>query len=143
LESQRIQNSMKKLIIISLLIAVAVGVGIFFSTKPTSNKTYSHLNPEQFNTELNTGSYSLLDIRTTDEFNTGHIKNATQIDYYQTEVFSKYLDNLDKTKKYLIYCRSGNRSGKAIEIMQQKGFTNVSDLTGGITAWTAANLSLE
>ncbi len=47
---------------------------------------------------------------------------------------------LDPGEKYVVYCRSGNRSGKATALMTQKGFTTVADVDGGIVAWEAAGL---
>jgi rhodanese-related sulfurtransferase len=144
---------MKKVIIFAVLIIAAFAAGVLATSKPSSGNSntkvlgkqqaYSHLTPEQFDTALSTGEYTLIDIRTTDEFNSGHLKNALQNDYYQTQQFSSYLDSLDKNKKYLMYCRTGHRSGLAMGIMQQKGFANVSDLSGGITAWTASGLPTE
>jgi len=144
---------MKKVIIFTTLIIAAFTSGVLVTSKPSSKNSntkvlgeqqaYSHLTPEQFNTALSTDEYTLIDIRTMDEFNSGHLKNAAQNDYYQTQQFSSYLDSLDKNKKYLIYCRTGHRSGLALGIMQQKGFTNVSDLSGGITAWTSSGLPTE
>jgi len=86
------------------------------------------------------GEYKIIDIRTEEEYAVGHLVNASQIDYYKTDVFKNYLDTLDKNAKYLIYCRSGNRSRNAMEIMRNKGFKNVADLAGGITAWTTQGL---
>lgn len=84
-----------------------------------------------------------MDIRTADEYNAGHLRGAKQIDYYQTQQFSDYLDSLDKNAKYLIYCRTGHRSSLALKIMQEKDFTNLMDLSGGITAWTSKGLPTE
>ncbi len=76
----------------------------------------------------------LIDVRTPEEFAEGHIPGAVNIDYHN-EGFSSALDSLDKNKEYEIYCRSGNRSGKALDEMQKKGFKNVYHLEGGILMW--------
>jgi rhodanese-related sulfurtransferase len=139
---------MKILFILIVLIVAAFFAGQLFTSllyKDTKThlsekqQTFTHLAPEQFNAELSTGEYILLDVRTSDEYAAGHIKDAKQIDYYQTKQFSNYLDTLDRNNKYLIYCRTGVRSGKTLNIMQEKGFKDVSDMTGGYNAWVADN----
>jgi rhodanese-related sulfurtransferase len=108
-----------------------------------TESTFSDLNPQQFNQVLSSGGYTLIDVRTVDEFKAGHIVNAKQADFNQPEQFSKYLSTLNKNGKYLIYCRTGIRSAKAMQLMQDKGFTNVHDLVGGYAAWVSANLPTE
>ena len=133
---------MKKYILlgISLLVIILIAAVVLM---PTGSLQINHLDAQTFSKDSASKDYSLLDIRTIDEFNAGHIKDAKEIDYYQTQVFSDYLDSLDKTKKYLIYCHTGRRSGLALDIFKQKGFTNVSDLQGGYASWLAANLPIE
>lgn len=82
----------------------------------------------------------LLDVRTVEEFAEGHLEGAMQYDYYETESFKGMLEGLDKSKTYLIYCRSGSRSGNAMSMMQSMGFSSVYNLDGGILAWRAAGL---
>jgi len=84
----------------------------------------------------------LIDIRTPNEYNQGHIKNALLINYYDKN-FITTLSELDKEKHYLIYCRSGNRSRNALQIMYEMGFNNFADLEGGIRAWIQADNKLE
>ncbi len=135
---------MKKYILlgISLLIIVLAAIIVLIPSTPDSSQ-FSHITPQSFTQKLNSKEYILLDIRTQDEFNSGHIKGAKEIDYYQTQSFSNYLDSLDKNKKYLIYCHTGRRSNLALQIFKDKGFTNVSDLQGGFNAWLAAGLPIE
>ena len=79
--------------------------------------------------------FVILDIRTPEEFARGHIKNAVNwVDYY-SETFREDLDGLNKTKTYLIYCRTGGRSGITLTIMDDLGFSEVYNMLGGITAW--------
>ena len=83
----------------------------------------------------------ILDLRTPDEFNAGHIAGAVNIDYYETSFISN-LDALDKGVTYAIYCRSGNRSDDTRGIMQGLGFTNISELGNGVVTWYEAGLPL-
>ena len=73
----------------------------------------------------------ILDVRTLEEFKEGHIEKAINIDFY-SENFENNLNKLDKTKKYIIYCRSGNRSGTALKIMEDLKFMEVYNVLGGI-----------
>ena len=81
----------------------------------------------------------ILDVRTKEEFDTGHLEGAAMIDFYSHD-FADQLAELDRDVPYLIYCRSGNRSGQATSLMQELGFTDVADVDGGITAWAEAGL---
>lgn len=77
----------------------------------------------------------ILDVRTEDEFNEGFIANAINIDIHRGQDFVTEIEALDKNKNYFVYCRSGMRSAKACEIMNQLGFENAYNLIGGITEW--------
>ena len=77
----------------------------------------------------------ILDVRTEDEFKEGFIANAINIDIHRGQDFVNEIEALDKSKNYYVYCRSGMRSAKACEIMNQLGFENAYNLIGGITEW--------
>ncbi|RYH75544.1 rhodanese-like domain-containing protein [Flavobacteriaceae bacterium 144Ye] len=77
----------------------------------------------------------VLDVRTQDEVDEGIIPNAVHIDIYGGQEFISKVEELDKTKNYYVYCRSGNRSGQACAIMNQLGFDNAYNLVGGIAEW--------
>lgn len=154
-------------IIFIIIIVSAIGIYTLNSKSPTQNEiisvnqaeqntnqnqnndilgaesNVSHMAPNDFKSAIETGEFTLIDIRTTEEYASGHIQGAEQNDFYQTQEFSNYLDTLDKNKKFLIYCRSGNRSGQALNIMKSKGFSNVSDLAGGISSWSNTGLPIE
>ena len=78
----------------------------------------------------------IMDVRTDDEFSTGYIEGAVNIDFYMGSKFISEIDKLDKSKSYFIYCKSGARSGQTCELMKQKGFKKVYNLEGGILGWT-------
>jgi len=80
----------------------------------------------------------LLDVRTTDEYRSGHIPGSIQIDVLKTEDFKKQVAALDKHKTYLLYCRSGKRSNTAKVLMKESGFTKLVDLEGGFSKWEGA-----
>lgn len=78
----------------------------------------------------------ILDVRTDAEVAEGIIKNAIHLDIYKGQEFINDIEELDKSKNYYVYCRSGNRSGKACQIMEQLGFKNAYNLEGGMLEWT-------
>ncbi|MGI9611092.1 MAG: rhodanese-like domain-containing protein [Acidimicrobiia bacterium] len=84
----------------------------------------------------------LLDVRTAEEFNEVRVPGSVNVDFYATD-FASQLDTLDKDVPYVVYCRSGNRSGQTMDIMRELGFTEVWDVDGGIISWNEAGLPLE
>jgi rhodanese-related sulfurtransferase len=85
----------------------------------------------------------ILDVRTDAEVAEGIIPNAIHIDIYKGQGFIYKLEELDKSKNYYVYCRSGNRSGQACRIMEQLGFENAYNLEGGILQWTGDIVDLK
>lgn len=84
----------------------------------------------------------LIDIRTPQEFAEGHIPGALNLDFYASG-FEAELNAMDKTKTYLIYCRSGNRTGQALALMNRLGFSKVINLQKGIIDWTGNMFAIE
>lgn len=96
--------------------------------------SYKDLNGAEFKSAFqNSNNAVLLDVRTPLEFQSANIPGAINIDIMSYE-FRDKIDALDKTKSYFIYCRSGNRSGQACNMMSEMGF-ETSNLVGGIGAW--------
>ncbi len=87
----------------------------------------------------NNPDFVIIDVRTPQEFADGYIEDASNIDFY-SETFRDELDSLDKSKTYLIYCRSGARSGKTLNMMAELDFEKVYNVLGGILAWKAEEL---
>lgn len=85
------------------------------------------------------GNFAILDVRTPKEFRSVHIENAININYY-AETFQDDLNELDKTKTYLIYCRSGARSGRTLDLMKILKFKTVYNMTGGMLQWLQEEL---
>ena len=99
------------------------------------------MEPKEFQEKMNE-DLQLVDVRTPNEYEKGHLKGAANIDFYE-EDFLEQMGKLDKEKVLMVYCRSGNRSATCHEKLQKMGFTNVIDLKGGIIAWKAAGLAVE
>ncbi len=85
----------------------------------------------------------VLDVRTEAEVANGIIPNAIHIDIYKGQEFIHEIEDLDKSKNYFVYCRSGNRSGQACKIMVQLGFEIAYNLEGGILQWTGDIVDLD
>lgn len=81
----------------------------------------------------------VLDVRTPDEFAEGHLAGAVLVDFHDAD-FADQLAALDPDVPYLVYCRSGSRSGQTLGIMERLGFRSAVDVDGGIIAWSAAGL---
>ncbi|MEA1786813.1 rhodanese-like domain-containing protein [Arenibacter sp. GZD96] len=96
----------------------------------------ANLAQEIWETQLENDSNAvILDVRAPEEVDEGFIPNAINIDFYLGQEFVEALDQLDKTKNYYVYCRSGNRSGQACAIMTKMGFANTFNLEGGFMQW--------
>ena len=77
----------------------------------------------------------IIDCRTESEWDEGRIKNAVLLDLFESQLFMQKIENFDKSKMYLVYCRSGSRSVAACQVLESIGIKNVYNLTGGITDW--------
>jgi Rhodanese-related sulfurtransferase len=94
-----------------------------------------HLSAEQTKQALASDpSIVVLDVRTAKEHQAGRIQAGENIDYYG-DSFREQLAKLDRTKTYLVHCRSGVRSGRSLPILKSLGFTNLLHLDGGFKAW--------
>lgn len=91
---------------------------------------------ELFEENKNNEDFIIIDVRTPEEFATEHLPGAININFF-SPTFRDELNKLGKNKTYLIYCRSGNRSGQALIIMKELAFNEVYD-AGGISDWVNA-----
>jgi len=77
----------------------------------------------------------ILDVRTEEEVEEGYIPNSKNIDIYKGQGFIDEVEDLDKSKHYYIYCRSGKRSSQACTLLDQMGFAETYNLSGGFSEW--------
>ncbi|TKB97670.1 rhodanese-like domain-containing protein [Pedobacter cryophilus] len=97
-------------------------------------KNLTDLDGQEFKNQLLADENAvLLDVRTAGEFQSGTILSAKNIDVMASD-FNTKLSKLDKSKTYFVFCRSGNRSGNAVNMMKKEGF-NAFNLVGGIGAF--------
>ncbi len=104
------------------------------ATSGTSVETGQHMAAKDFSTAMKAPGTIVLDVRTPAEYASGHLPAAKNIDI-EGAGFANQIAALDKSATYAVYCRSGNRSGTALERMTAAGFGQVYDLAGGIGAW--------
>ena len=83
----------------------------------------------------------VLDVRTPEEFAAGGLPGAILIDINNPS-FTSEVSALDTDLPYLVYCRSGNRSAAAVEIMEDLGFTEIYELADGVQAWVGSGRQL-
>ena len=84
--------------------------------------------------EIQDSDYTLIDVRTQDEFDLGHIDSAINLDFY-SETFQNEILSLPKNEKIVLYCRTNNRSSKTATILKENGYKDISVIRGGITEW--------
>lgn len=101
------------------------------------------INVSEFDKGIQNNNVQILDVRTAAEFKSGHLKNALQANYNNTQEFKDRTQHLDKNKPIYIYCLSGVRSAYAMDDLKAMGFTNVYHLQGGINAWKQNNKPIE
>ncbi|MBE2246981.1 MAG: rhodanese-like domain-containing protein [Candidatus Competibacteraceae bacterium] len=132
---------------ISLLIIVAtflLSTGcVFDSTSQGSSKSITaseliNVNQAEFERLMKEKDVEIIDVRTQAEVSTGYIPGTKHFINFNSESFEKQLSQLDKSKTYIVYCRSGARSAQAGYQMTQKGFVKVYNLEGGILKWKGA-----
>lgn len=84
-----------------------------------------------------TEGVQLIDVRTPEEFNAGHLLNARMIDWNSPD-FDAQASRLDKQKPLMLYCAVGGRSAQAAARLKSMGFQQITDMKGGFNAWKAA-----
>jgi rhodanese-related sulfurtransferase len=96
------------------------------------------LTPDEFAKSMRAHPEAIiLDVRTPEEFGSGHLPGALNIDIRGYD-FHEQVENLDPQKAYYVYCHAGGRSASACRFMESKGFEEVYNLRGGMMAWEGA-----
>jgi rhodanese-related sulfurtransferase len=123
------------LLVASLVIIVIMLVQSHFGDKFAG---YASVSPEQAVRLMNDGAF-VLDVRSIDEYRSGHIIGAKNISIAD---LANKIDSLEahKTAPMVVYCESGMRSARACGLLTKAGFTQLHNLSGGMSAWRAANL---
>lgn len=116
---------MKIIILITAVIAIVLIVMFLKSSKQSSGTLLDY---ETFKQKIDDKPGVVIDVRTKAEYDSGHLK-ITKFNYdVMNGQFQAKLDSLDKNDTYYLYCRSGNRSGKAVQMMKNNGFENAFNI---------------
>jgi rhodanese-related sulfurtransferase len=97
-----------------------------------SSEGYRNISSDEAKKLIDNKGVVVLDVRTPEEYQDGHIPNALLVPLQELEY---KLNDLDKNEPYLVVCRSGNRSTQASEILTNNSFTNIYNMTGGMNSW--------
>ncbi len=119
------------------LLFVLISMAVFTSScrdETQGSNTIEVITAEEMKEISKIEDVQLIDVRTQEEYEEGYIEGFQNIDYYSDD-FTKDIEKLDKSKPVIVYCKSGNRSGKCAKKMEEAGFSKVYDLEGGITQW--------
>jgi thioredoxin len=135
-----------------ILLSLSVSVAAVACAQNNQNeKTQTHtensgaqlLSNTQFQQKLNDlPDEQIIDVRTPEEFSTGYISGAININIYDSD-FDQQIEKLDKSRPVMVYCKAGGRSADAAEKFESAGFSSVFDLQGGIMSWTNKSLPVE
>jgi rhodanese-related sulfurtransferase len=151
--TKKAQKSPQMMWVAVAVVAVVLAAGAVFTLTGTPDTAapgaapvaaapiVSNISPQTYMTQFaeSGAAHFLLDVRTPEEFNSGHISGAANI---SVQTLASRLDEVPKDQPVVIYCRSGNRSAQAASILRDAGYTEIYDL-GGVIDWTAQGLPLQ
>ena len=132
---------MSMVLLVAVVIIIALVVWYSLSRQETNSATPAtrvsrHLTPQEYQATYATRDHLLIDVRTPEEFASGHIPGALNI---ALQTLPQQMATLPKEQPIVLYCRSGARSREAANILSQGGFDDIYNL-GGIIAWRAQGL---
>lgn len=121
---------MKKIILLIALVSISI------SCKSPNNQEVKVIEMETMKTEVVGKDVQLVDVRTPEEYNAGHIDDAININIMDNETFVDKVKLLDKEKPIYLYCKLGGRSKKASQKLKELGFRSIFDYSGGYDEWS-------
>ena len=138
--------NIKSLMILAIICIIAVSCArVFTRGSATANTNaltaFSNVGVDEFQTLIADPNMQLLDVRTPEEFDDGHIAGATLVDVNDSSFVERAVAILDKQRPVAVYCRSGRRSARAANLLVAQGYT-VTNLNGGVMAWQDAGKTL-
>jgi rhodanese-related sulfurtransferase len=145
-EKMNKMNSFRRAVWLRSLATIVIGGLLPLAALAVDPAPFSDLTPAQAAAMIAEKSadplFKVVDVRTAEEFATNRIKGALNIDVKAAD-FKDKVEKLDKNGTYLVYCRGGFRSVRAMNLMKDLGFTRVYNLAGGLKNWQAEKLPLE
>jgi rhodanese-related sulfurtransferase len=120
------------------IVLISAAISIYYTqiNPPNKNIGYGDVTVEETRTLIESKpNLIILDVRTQGEYEDGHLEGALLIPIVELE---GRLNELSKDKEILVYCRTGNRSSNAVNILEKNGFTKIYHMNNGINAWIQA-----
>jgi rhodanese-related sulfurtransferase len=136
--------NIKSLILLAIVTIIAVSCAKIFSRgikKPAMIGTYANVGVDEFQSLIANPAVQLLDVRSREEFDDGHIAGATLVDVNDTAFVENAMAVLDTQRQVAVYCRSGRRSARAASLLTARGY-KVTNLDGGVIAWQDSGRTL-
>ena len=138
------QNPVVLLVVITTIVVAIVAIAVSLN-RADDNETASSdgvisevITPQTYNADWSNADHVLIDVRTPEEYESGYIEGAININ---VQTLSSNLDQIPEGLPIVVYCRSGNRSAQAADILENAGYTEIYDL-GGVIQWTQAGYDL-
>ena len=131
----------RNFLILALSVVIIFSLSVAACTKQVIADITPQVASKLIEENRNNPDFIIIDVRTPEEFATGHIENAINIDF-RSESFEDSINELDKNKTYLVYCRTANRSRSAVNIMEELDFNEIYHMLGGIVQWEAEGLPI-
>ncbi|MDT0605936.1 rhodanese-like domain-containing protein [Croceitalea rosinachiae] len=124
------------LTVISLVVFFSCALSCQEQPKKQVNKeSIIVINKAMLKAEVIGKKVQLVDVRTPEEYEAGHIGNAVNYNIINSESFLKQIDHLDKDAPIYLYCKMGGRSNRAAKLLEENGFTKLYDYSGGYNDW--------
>lgn len=118
----------------------ALLVVLFSCTNHSQQQGVQWVSVQEFAEALkSTSSATIIDVRTPEEFQGGHLKDAVNFNVLAPE-FANQVSQLDRDHAVFVYCKAGGRSADAASIMKDMGFDIIYDMQGGYMAWSSAGM---
>ena len=119
-----------------------LGMLTFFNCKKNQTEVIQLITAAEMEEISKIEGIQLVDVRTPGEYKEGHLPNALNIDFLDTN-FEANIQQLDKTRPVIIYCQRGGRSAKCASRLIANGFVKVYDLDNGFSKWESSGLEVE
>ena len=105
------------------------------SCQTKSEAIIIRVNKSVFEEDVLGKNVQLIDVRTSEEYEAGHIDDAVNYNIIDSDTFLAQIENLDKEQPVYLYCKMGGRSNRAAELLKKKGFKKIFDYSGGYNDW--------
>jgi phage shock protein E len=118
---------------IKIIFAILIAFGI--NACNAQNSGYKNISQDEMIKLMTDKNIEIIDVRTPEEVKEVYIKGTHHFINISDQNFQTNIKKLDTEKTYIVYCRSGARSGKAASYMAENGFKNIYNLSGGVMSW--------